>query len=147
MQQDCGVAVHRVYLAGPDVFRPDAAEHGRKLVDLCAEWGFEGLFPLDESLGHDHRSPQELAMLIYRENVARIESCDAVLANLDFFRGLEPDSGTCFEVGYAIARGKVVIGYIPQGEASLTASGVGIRASLRPALMPMAGGWRTSACP
>ena len=54
-------------------------------------------------------------MQIYRDNVARIEACDAVLANLDFFRGLEPDSGTCFEVGYAVARGKVVIGYIPDG--------------------------------
>ena len=39
---------------------------------------------------------------------------DAVLANLDFFRGAEPDSGTCFEVGYAVALGKPVYGYIPE---------------------------------
>src|SRR3546814_7387448 len=31
----------------------------------------------------------------------------------DFFRGPEPDSGTCFEVGYAVAKGKPVFGYIP----------------------------------
>jgi nucleoside 2-deoxyribosyltransferase len=47
--------------------------------------------------------------------VAHIDNCDAVLANLDFFRGPEPDSGTCFEVGYAVARGKPVVGYIPEG--------------------------------
>lgn len=114
-RQESGVTIHRIYLAGPDVFRPDAAEHGRKLVQLCAGHGFEGVFPLDDSLVGDRRSQQELATHVYRENVARIESCDAVLANLDFFRGLEPDSGTCFEVGYAIARGKVVVGYIPDG--------------------------------
>ncbi|MDB5856490.1 MAG: nucleoside 2-deoxyribosyltransferase [Ramlibacter sp.] len=103
--------IQRLYLAGPDVFRPDAAEHGRRLVALCAEYGFTGVFPLDESMPGDLQ-PRALAERIYQANVARIEGCDAVLANLDFFRGPEPDSGTCFEVGYAVARGKLVIGYV-----------------------------------
>lgn len=101
-----------VYLAGPDVFRPDAGDHGRKLVALCAEYGFRGVFPLEPSLPAG-MSPQELAVRIYRANVAHIDACDAVAANLDFFRGPEPDSGTCFEVGYAVARGKPVVGYLP----------------------------------
>lgn len=101
-----GVTLHRLYLAGPDVFRPDAAEHGRKLVALCAEYGFTGIFPLDESLAD--------AGAIYQANIARIAECDAVVANLDFFRGPEPDSGTCFEVGYAVATGKPVIAYVPE---------------------------------
>lgn len=108
------MTLHRLYLAGPDVFRPDAAEHGRRLVALCAEHGFEGVFPLAESLPALPTS-QEVAAHIYRANVAHIERCDAVVANLDFFRGPEPDSGTCFEVGYAVARGKPVVGYIPEG--------------------------------
>ena len=95
------------------MFRPDAAEHGRRLVALCAEYGFTGVFPLEESLPGG-LSPQDLATHIYRANVAHIDGCDAVLANLDFFRGPEPDSGTCFEVGYAVARGKPVIGYVPE---------------------------------
>ncbi len=101
----------RVYLAGPDVFRPNAAEHGRQLVALCAEYGFAGVFPLDASLAREV-PPQALAARIYRANLAHIDACDAVLANLDFFRGPEPDSGTCFEIGYATARGKPVIGYV-----------------------------------
>ncbi len=107
--------LHRLYLAGPDVFRPDAADHGRKLVALCAEYGFTGVFPLDLSLPGDLPTPHAVARHIYQANVASIDACDAVLANLDFFRGAEPDSGTCFEVGYAVARGKPVFGYVPEG--------------------------------
>lgn len=103
----------RIYLAGPDVFRPDAREHGRRLVALCAEFGFAGVFPLAEALPGG-LSPAALARHIYDTNIAHIERCDAVLANLDFFRGPEPDSGTCFEVGYAVARGKPVVGYVPE---------------------------------
>ena len=35
-----------------------------------------------------------------------------MIANLNAFRGREPDSGTCFEVGYAFAKGKKVYGYV-----------------------------------
>lgn len=108
-----GLNPHRIYLAGPDVFRPDAAGHGRRLVALCAELGFEGVYPLDESLAVD-AEPQVAARRIYHANVAHIARCDALIANLDFFRGAEPDSGTCFEVGYAIALGKAVVGYVPE---------------------------------
>lgn len=104
----------RVYLAGPDVFRPDAVEHGRRLVALCNRHGFDAVFPLDAALPGELRDPQAIARHIYRANVEHIDACDAVIANLDFFRGAEPDSGTCFEVGYAIARGKRVIGYLPE---------------------------------
>ncbi len=104
--------VARVYLAGPDVFRPDAAEHGRRLCALCTEHGFEGIFPLDE-MAHPG-DPATVAAQIFRRNLAHIDSCDAVAANLDFFRGAEPDSGTCFEVGYAVARRKPVVAYLPE---------------------------------
>ena len=39
-----------------------------------------------------------------------------MLANLDPFRGCEPDSGTCVEVGFALALGKPVIGYLRNQE-------------------------------
>ena len=107
------MTLRSIYLAGPDVFRPDAAEHGRRLVALCAEYGFTGIYPLALSLPAG-LAPHALAAHIYRANVAHIEACDAVAANLDFFRGPEPDSGTCFEVGYAVARGKPVVGYVPE---------------------------------
>lgn len=106
--------IRSLYLAGPDVFRPDAPERGVELKAQCAEFGFEGLFPLDQDIPVHIVDPAEQAAWIYRANIALIERADAVLANLDFFRGPEPDSGTCFEVGYAVAKGKPVFGYIPE---------------------------------
>lgn len=94
----------KLYLAGPDVFRPDAAIWAEKSRALCAEFGHEALIPLD--------AKQTTPAAIYQANVALIEAADAVLANLNVFRGWEPDSGTCFEVGFAKALKKRVIGYI-----------------------------------
>lgn len=48
---------------------------------------------------------------IFRANIEMISEADAVIANLDPFRGCEPDSGICFEIGCAIALGKQVIVY------------------------------------
>jgi nucleoside 2-deoxyribosyltransferase len=106
--------IRSLYLAGPDVFRPDAHARGQELKVLCAEFGIEGLFPLDQDVPASITDPTEQAAWIYRANIGLIERADAVLANLDFFRGPEPDSGTCFEVGYAVAKGKPVFGYIPE---------------------------------
>ena len=45
------------------------------------------------------------------------DAADIVIANLNPFRGdIEPDSGTVWEVGYAIGRGKPVIGYLASAE-------------------------------
>lgn len=106
--------IRSLYLAGPDVFRPDAHARGLELKALCAQFAIEGLFPLDQDVPAHIVAPREQAAWIYRANIGLIERADAVLANLDFFRGPEPDSGTCFEVGYAVAKGKPVFGYIPE---------------------------------
>lgn len=93
----------KLYIAGPDVFRPDAAEWAEGVRSLCHGRGHEALIPLDGS--------QTRADEIYRNNLSLIAQADAVLANLNPFRGSEPDSGTCVEIGYALALGKPVIGY------------------------------------
>lgn len=98
----------RVYIAGPDVFRPDAKDWADEVRALCVAHGCEALVPLDG----DHATPEA----IYASNVVLIQRADAVLANLNPFRGAEPDSGTCFEVGFATALGKRVVGYMASGE-------------------------------
>lgn len=97
----------KLYLAGPDVFRPDARVYGRRLQALCAELGMTGCFPLDAEIGVA-LSGSAAARAIYAANVALIRDCDVVMANLNPFRGREPDSGTAFEVGYAAALGKEI---------------------------------------
>ncbi|QQE06265.1 nucleoside 2-deoxyribosyltransferase [Cupriavidus sp. ISTL7] len=100
-----------VYLAGPDVFRPDALAHGQTLKALCAQHGFTGLFPLDHQLPAG-LAGEAAARWIYQANAALIRRADLVMANLDDFRGPgEPDSGTAFEVGFAVALGKPVWAY------------------------------------
>lgn len=100
----------KIYLAGPDVFEPDAIEVGEKLKKLAAQYGFIGLFPLDNII-ETQGSPHDVARAIRDANIKLIESADIVIANLNPFRGLEPDSGTVFEVGYATALDKQVYCY------------------------------------
>jgi nucleoside 2-deoxyribosyltransferase len=95
----------RVYLAGPEVFFPEASAAFAELEALCDQCGLQGVRPSDGDFQGDEVSLSAQAHAIYRANIALIESCDAVLANLRPFRNhIEPDSGTVFEVGYAIAR-------------------------------------------
>jgi len=103
--------IRRIYLAGPDVFYPDAKERGEALKALCARYGFEGLFPLDNVIVATE--PAAMARAIRDANLTLIRSADALIANLEPFRGFEPDSGTVFEVGFAAALGKRIVGYAP----------------------------------
>ncbi len=105
---DGGAPVKSVYLAGPDVFLPEAGSHASQQKALCREHGFEPRHPLDQT---DLSSPG-----IFRTNVTLIRDADAVVANLNPFRGPEVDSGTAFEVGFAAALGKPVVGYVSRPE-------------------------------
>ncbi|QJC51470.1 nucleoside 2-deoxyribosyltransferase [Paenibacillus albicereus] len=100
-----------VYLAGFEVFRPDAAETGRAMKALCAEYGFRGIFPLDKDI---RPLPDRLdtARAIFEGNVRLVRQADFVLANLNAFRGSEPDAGTVFECGLAYALGKPLYGHL-----------------------------------
>ena len=40
----------KIYLAGPDVFLPDAMEIGRRKAAICARHGLTGLYPLDNAI-------------------------------------------------------------------------------------------------
>lgn len=96
----------RIYLAGPDVFRPDAAEYFDLLTAICEKLGLEALSPFDASVTAA-TSPHA----IYEANMAKLRSADGVIANVAPFRGTEPDSGTVFEVGVAAALGVPVVAY------------------------------------
>ncbi len=98
----------KIYLAGPDVFRPDALAWAEQARAACAAAGHQALVPLD--------GVETTATGIFDANIDLIRSADAVLANLNPFRGCEPDSGTCVEVGFALALGKPVIGYLASEE-------------------------------
>ena len=98
----------KIYLAGPDVFLPDAADVGRRKQEICAAYGLSGLFPLDSKV--DLSSP-EASLSIFRGCERMMREADSVIANLTPFRGAGADPGTVFELGYMAARGKLCLGY------------------------------------
>lgn len=102
----------RVYLAGPDVFYPDASTRAQALKDICAKFGLQGVFPLDAGLDLD-AIPEAVkkGVAIYDANLDLIDSCDGVLANMTPFRGISMDIGTGFEMGYAEGQKKPVFAY------------------------------------
>lgn len=99
----------KLYLAGPDVFLPDAARIGKIKQDLCRRHGFVGLFPLDSEVAPAPSESQSKA--IFGGNIAMLDQADAVLANLTPYRGVSADVGTVFEVGYGYGCRKAVFGY------------------------------------
>ena len=105
-----------VYIAGPECFMPDGKEKAEAAVKLCEELGFD---PISPAKGHPMAEPvdfskgkKEAGKQIFRNNIRYINSCDLVIANMNDFRGWEPDGGTCFEIGYAYTQGKKIYVFI-----------------------------------
>lgn len=98
-----------VYLAGPDVFEANPIAVGDKKKEICKRHGYTGLYPLDNEIP-SQESKEELARLIFEGNVNYIQMSNMVIANLNNFRGA-CDSGTMWEVGYALSIGKIVVAY------------------------------------
>ncbi len=107
-----------VYLAGPEVFLPNAVDAGedkkRQLdqMNTTQGWPFRlvGLHPLDNEIP-DFKPNRETALRIYRANIAMMDQADAVVANMVRFRGPGMDGGTAFEMGYMRGLGKPVFAY------------------------------------
>jgi nucleoside 2-deoxyribosyltransferase len=98
----------KVYLAGPDVFLPDAIDAGRRKVELCARHGLIGLYPLDATID---LAASDASLQIFRGNEAMMDEADIIIANLTPFRGPGADPGTVYELGYMAGRGKFCLGY------------------------------------
>lgn len=101
----------RIYLAGPEVFLPNAREVGRRKQALCETYGFEGVFPLDAELDLSGLAKVDAARRISLTNEGLMRTCDLLIANLTPFRGVSADVGTAFEVGFMRALGRPVLGF------------------------------------
>lgn len=130
----------KLYLAGPEVFLPDALAYAEQQRALCAQYGFTPLHPIENGpafgehsvaaltrlyeavqlfrmkpLRNFMRLPSEdmrCAMKIYLGNIAYIRACDIVVANCNAFRGALVDDGTAYELGLGNGLGKPTYGYI-----------------------------------
>ncbi len=101
----------RAYLAGPDVFLPEARAIGARKTRICADHGFQGHFPLDGALSLDGLTPYAQGQAIYRANRGLLRGCELAFVNLTPFRGPSADPGTVFELGWLVAAGTPVFAY------------------------------------
>ena len=89
----------RIYLAGP-LFTAAERAFNARLRDLLLAAGFEVWLPQD-------REPRKKsAAAIFSMDVEGIEWSDVIVANMD---GADPDSGTCWECGYAYRKKKIIV--------------------------------------
>jgi nucleoside 2-deoxyribosyltransferase len=98
----------KIYLAGPDVFLPDAIAVGQRKVELCRRHRLIGLYPLDNAIDP---AAEDASLRIFRGNETMMIEADAIVANLTPFRGPGADAGTVYELGYMAGRGKLCLGY------------------------------------
>lgn len=75
---------------------------------LCRKHGFEPLHPIDQ--------PTLTSKHIFETNIEMLRRANAVVANLNPFRGAEVDSCMAFEVGFAVALEIQVVGYIASSD-------------------------------
>jgi nucleoside 2-deoxyribosyltransferase len=91
-----------VYVAGP-LFSESERAFDERIAALCDDLGFATFLP-HRDVGLQVEGNAEA---IFSGDIRALESADLVVANLD---GADVDAGTAWEIGYAVARGKWVIG-------------------------------------
>jgi nucleoside 2-deoxyribosyltransferase len=100
----------RVYLAGPEVFLPNAREMLDRKIALTRAAGLIPVSPGDLAIPDTPtKKLKGLAISAIDEQLMR--SADAIIANLTPFRGIHADTGTCYELGFMCALGKAAYAY------------------------------------
>jgi nucleoside 2-deoxyribosyltransferase len=89
----------KLYLAGPLFTAPERTWNEALAARLAAA-GHEVFVP------HLHPAAYQTPEAIFRKDLAGVDWADAVVAIMD---GPDPDSGTCWECGYAYGVGKPVV--------------------------------------
>ncbi|MDO8726009.1 MAG: nucleoside 2-deoxyribosyltransferase [Candidatus Methanoperedens sp.] len=93
-----------VYLAAP-LFSEAELDFNRMLRDQIKSSGFKVFLPQEDSNNVKDRDDRQ--SIIFSKNEAAIKSSDIIVAVVD---GADVDSGTAWEIGYAYALGKPILG-------------------------------------
>jgi nucleoside 2-deoxyribosyltransferase len=93
-----------VYLAAP-LFTGAELDFNRKLRDEIEKAGFDVFLPQEDS--NNIKDKKNRQKIIFDKNLAAIDKADILVAVVD---GADVDSGTSWEIGYAYALGKPVLG-------------------------------------
>jgi nucleoside 2-deoxyribosyltransferase len=101
-----GKKVWKVYFAG--LFSLNERASNRRLAKaiMAADSSFKVMLPQDIKY-HNAFNDKRFFAEVYRACIRGVEAADIVIALLD---GPSSDDGTCYEVGYAVAKGIPVVG-------------------------------------
>ena len=107
IDKDGKVRKPEVYLADFEMFLPSCPETVAYWKKTCEKYGLIGRFPGDNKVepGDDYFQK------VFDSDSGLMKKCDMCIAQLDDWRGHEPDSGTAFEVGYFAAMGLPAYGF------------------------------------
>lgn len=89
----------KLYLAGP-LFTTPEREWNVRLAERLEAAGHHVFLP------QAHPAPEPTASAIFAKDLEGLDGAEGVVAIMD---GTDPDSGTCWECGYAYAKGKPVV--------------------------------------
>jgi nucleoside 2-deoxyribosyltransferase len=89
----------KIYMAGP-LFTTAEQEFNRQLCAALQKAGHEVWLP------QEHEPRDRTAKAIFEEDVKGMDWAEVVVANMD---GPDPDSGTCWECGYAFGKKPIVL--------------------------------------
>jgi nucleoside 2-deoxyribosyltransferase len=89
----------RIYLAGP-LFTAAECDFNRRLTERLRQAGHDVFLP-QEKEQREKGAPE-----IFASDVAGIDWAEVVVANMD---GPDPDSGTCWECGYAYGKKPIIL--------------------------------------
>ncbi len=94
----------RIYLAAP-LFSEAERDFNGKVAGKLREAGFSVWMPQESLFVRDGTLDEKRQ--IYEEDITALKGCDVVVAVLD---GVDVDCGVAFEIGFAAALGKPIVG-------------------------------------
>ena len=95
----------QAYIAGP-LFNEGERWFDEQIERIAAEAGFKTFLPHRDGKEGKIKSEANICE-IFKEDVKAIDQADIVIANLN---GITTDDGTSWELGYAYAKGKHLVG-------------------------------------
>lgn len=112
---------HLAYLAGYECFYRNRDEIGEDMVRLCRRSGFEADYPTSPIDGlreigfTDLMNPLAGIAADFDKDQLKVLLSDIIIANLNPYHGLLPDSGTVFELGMAVGLGELCVSFFSSG--------------------------------
>lgn len=100
------LTMSKVYIAGP-LFTSAERDILEQISTMCEGFGYKTYLPHRDA-GLFKRGDNS-SKLYFIADLEQIEACSLIVAVLN---GLDVDSGTCWEMGYAFSKNKPIIGYV-----------------------------------